>query len=254
MRALIAIFFCFFASDIFAFTMGDAINMAGRQRMLSQRITQSYILMGIQPESVRHQQVFERCMTEFANNLKQLDDFAAADPVDADLKKVKAEWETFSGIASRPVDKKNAADLFERSNIILPLANQYVMALQKLAGTTSAELVNISGRQRMLSQRMAKNYLAQYWGVAGVDGLKLLYEDLAEFENMLDFLLASELNTPEINRNLLKTRGHLKFVVRGFDGDMSISGSRLIFVISGTTDILLRNMDVITKQYAALLK
>ena len=243
-------------ADVFAtdrFSMGDAINIAGRQRMLSQRITQSYILQGIQPSVEKHRQVFERSMAEFERNLGQLAAFKPAAPVTSTLRLVQEEWQAFAEIARQPVSKFTAAELFQRSNTLLPAAHTYVMRLQALANHSSAELVNVSGRQRMLSQRIAKNYVAQHWGVAGSEGTRLLYEDLAEFEQMLTFLLESPLNTPDITRNLLKTQGHLSYTSRGFDGEMQMSEARQIHVITGTTDIMLRNMNVITGQYAQLL-
>jgi len=253
MRIFLALFLTLLCADTLAFSMGDAINIAGRQRMLSQRITQAYILRGIQPGVERHHQVFERCMREFARNLDQLAAFKSAAPIQNDLQAVQREWRAFEEVAHQPVSKRTAAELFKQSNTLLPAAHAYVMSLQKLADHRSAELVNVSGRQRMLSQRIAKNYVAQFWGVAGEEGVRRLYEDLAEFEHMLDFLLQSPLNTPEITRNLLKTQGHLNYASRGFDGEMQISEERQIHVITGTTDMMLRSMDVITGQYAELL-
>lgn len=253
MKITLALFLLLLCADSLALSMGDAINIAGRQRMLSQRITQTYILRGIQPDTERHGQIFERCMGEFARNLDQLAGFEEGASIRPHLRTVQREWGAFAKVARRPVDKRNAAELFRLSNTLLPAAHAYVMRLEQLAGHRSAELVNVSGRQRMLSQRIAKNYVAQFWDVAGDRGIERLYEDLAEFQHMLAFLLQSELNTPEITRNLLKTRGHLNYASRGFDGKMQISGERQIHVITGTTDIMLRNMDVVTGQYAELL-
>ncbi|SEA30257.1 type IV pili methyl-accepting chemotaxis transducer N-terminal domain-containing protein [Microbulbifer marinus] len=243
----------FISLDVYSFSMGDAINIAGRQRMLSQRITQTYMLRGIQPSAERHQQIFERCMREFSENLDQLAAFSEAAPIRADLQKVQQEWSAFEKIARQPVSKISAEKLFRRSNTLLPAAHNYVIRLQELADHKSAELVNIAGRQRMLSQRIAKNYVALFWGVSGEEGVTGLYEDLAEFQHMLDFLLQSPLNTPQITRNLLKTQGHLSYARRGFDAEMQISEERQIHVITGTTDMMLRNMDVITRQYTDLM-
>lgn len=241
------------APELPGFNMGDAINIAGRQRMLSQRITQAYILQGVQPNVEKHRQIFERSMAEFERNLEQLTAFQAAAPIRKVLNRVEAEWTQYAAVARQPVSKITAEELFRRSNTLLPAAHTYVMRLEALANHSSAELVNISGRQRMLSQRIAKNYVAHHWGIAGDEASQMLYEDLAEFEQMLAFLLESPLNTPEITRNLLKTRGHLSYASRGFDGDMQISEARQIHVVTGTTDIMLRNMNLVTGQYAELL-
>ena len=239
--------------DVAAFAMGDAINIAGRQRMLSQRITQAYILSGIQPDALRHRELLDKSLVEFQQNLDKLDRFVEANPAKNQLREEQRIWQEFKIVANQPVDKYNARKLFELSNRLLPAAHAYVMALQNISGTKSAELVNISGRQRMLSQRMAKNYLAEYWGIADVDGLKELYSDLAEFDRMLDYLLSSELNTEKLKAKLLRTQGYLDFVSRGFEGEMSLSKDRMVTVIPGTTDIMLYKMDEITKMYAKLM-
>lgn len=251
---LTAVFFLLFLSlDISAFTMGEAINIAGRQRMLSQRIAQAYILRGIQPSAERHEKVFSRSLQEFKRNHEKLSNFQGAEKIKSQLIKVQKEWEKFEQITLQPVSKESATRLFEQSNTLLSDTHTYVVKLQQLAQHNSAELINIAGRQRMLSQRIAKNYAAKLWEISQNNASSGLQQDLAEYTNRLNQLLDSPLNTPEITYNLRKARDHLNYASRGFGGEMKISEKRQIQVITGTTDLMLRNMNIVTEQYAKLL-
>lgn len=234
-------------------TMGDAINIAGRQRMLSQRIAESYLLKAMQPDSERGPTLLNRCVNEFDRNLEDLSRFAPAASLNTDLDAVKAAWEPYKQLVNAPIDKSQGVMLIRQSNQVLAAAHAYVNKLQTLSGTTTAELINIAGRQRMLSQRIAKNFLAARWGIDTQITTEALYEDLAEYQNMLDYLLASDVNTPAITAQLNKVKGYFNYASKGFDGAMDLSEDRLIHVVTGTTDYMLRGMDITTGLYAQLL-
>lgn len=257
MKALIIWACCFFLIGFAPLTlaqisMGEAIDRAGQQRMLSQRIAQNYLLAAIQPGSAKGMDRMQRAIQIFERNMLELENFSGAAPLKAELNEVKALWLNYKAVAQGVVNKANAEQLLRDSDTLLAAAHHYVKQLEQLASGKSAELVNISGRQRMLSQRIAKNYLAYFYKLGGEERIRALYEDLAEYENVLGYLKESELNTLEINVKLKKVEGQFNYASKGFDGLMQLTGDRLIYVITGTTDAMLKNMDDVTKMYAAL--
>lgn len=234
-------------------SMGEAINIAGRQRMLSQRIAQSYFLTGINPDSKRGLIQLNRAVVEFDRNLENLKHYRRAQSLEDTISAVEALWVPYRTLATAPVSKENAKVLLDQSNRLLTMAHRYVVALEALSGTNKGEIINISGRQRMLSQRIAKNFLAAHWQVTDEISTQLLYEDIAEYENVLSYLSELEINTPAIQTQLLKVTGQFRYASKGFDGAMSLSGKRLVHVVTGTTDAMLRGMNITTGLYAQLL-
>jgi hypothetical protein len=76
---------------------------------------------------------------------------------------------------------------------VLAIANKGTMQLERASGKPLGRLVNVAGRQRMLSQRVAKLYLAQAWKLPVPDAQAELDKSRGEFVAALDVLA----NAPE---------------------------------------------------------
>lgn len=187
-----------------ALTMGEAIDRAGQQRMLSQRIAQNYLLAVIQPDSDKGQDRMQRAMATFEANMALLEGFNRADAIRPALIQVKTLWLPYKQLALAERTADNTTRLLIKSDEILSAAHHYVSQLEALSDSQSSELVNVSGRQRMLSQRIAKNYFAWYLKVGGDERIQALYEDLAEYENIIGYLKESPLNSPRSAPNSIK--------------------------------------------------
>jgi len=143
----------------------SAINLAGQQRMLSQRIVKAWAQIGlnVQPELSRAQ--LAEAVRQFESNLSALDRAAASPEASAALAGLRAAWSPLRGALSGPVRQTDAAQLDARAEDVLMAAERLTRMLQEQAATPVSRWINLSDRQRMLSQRLVKIYMLQQWGI-----------------------------------------------------------------------------------------
>ncbi len=209
------------------------INLSGRQRMLTQKMSKEAFLVALKVEPEKNRQNLGRTMALFERTLIGLISG------DAGLKLAKAPnariaaqlgvvmelWKRF-----RPLVKRVAAGHADRATLrqiardnlpLLAEMNRAVKLFEKAAGADTAELavvINLSGRQRMLTQKMTKEYLLAALDIDRAANLKNLKGTMALFDRTLKGLLDGDdaQDLPPTTDPAI--RAQLKKVMRLWDG------------------------------------
>ena len=219
--------------------------------MLSQRIAKAYLLktMDVQPEKADKQ--YYASLKKFEQNLSDLKAFNSENhssaSVEISLSIIEKQWLTYKTELEKPIKQEAVFNILALSDKTLSACEELVKQLENIAQRQSAKWVNISGRQRMLSQRIAKFYSAISLEGINADydaGLQLAIE---QFESALQQLIASPDNTHFVNHKLRKVQTQWNFSKQGFK--QLTKGASTPLVIFMTTESILRQMNDITALY-----
>ncbi len=183
--------------------INDAINKSGRQRMLSQQLAKCYLQIGQAIDPVHSRQILDASLALFERQLIELKGFAPTQDIKAVLLNLEQSWVRYKEVLSDTAPNQHDAKLVLTINEdILLMAQKSTDQLEKFSRTAAGKVVNIAGRQRMLSQRMAKFYQALNWDVAPPNTLTKLAAARKEFAESLTVLAGFPNNTTDIKREL----------------------------------------------------
>ncbi|MEA3455568.1 MAG: type IV pili methyl-accepting chemotaxis transducer N-terminal domain-containing protein [Campylobacterota bacterium] len=227
--------------------MGDAVNKAGQQRMITQRILKDYALIGMNNIYGDPKKDLPEMIDLFDANLKNLKGFITDKPSLESLDEVSALWEPIKKTLQEAPAKDKAAKLQEDLEALLKAANKSTGLISKSSGETSLEIVNTAGKQRMLSQRMASLYMLKVWDINDPKFEEKLTKAMEEFSKAQETLLASELNSDEINALLAKSGRAFMFFEMTAESD---SKKYIPSLINQSANKILKNMNTATELYS----
>lgn len=230
-----------------------AINKAGRERMLSQRMAKAYFQLGQSVDVDRSKRVLDASISLFDRQLVELKNYAPTPEIKDTYQKLEKSWLAYKdvlvGSAPGQANGKRVLDLSEE---VLLLAHQGTVQLEKHSGTTVGHLVNIAGRQRMLSQRMAKFYQAMSWKL-GSEQAGEVEAARKDFTAALTTLGAAPGNTPALREELELVKQQWMFFEMALNqranGDKTLSTN-----VATTSERILETMENVVGMYEKLAK
>ncbi len=154
------------------------INLSGKQRMLTQKMTKLALMIdaGINTKESKAQlketaQLFEKTLNGFKSGDQDLGCIPSKDPqIQAQIAKIEKEWQQFNQHIQRIVEGKDGDGssleyLIKHNESLLQASNELVKRYeasnksQNYLDKARLHIVNIAGRQRMLTQKMTKEKL-----------------------------------------------------------------------------------------------
>ena len=227
--------------------LAQAVNEAGRQRMLTQRMLKDYAMIGIGNTFGNPTEDLKKVTEMFEDHLQGLTAFATDPETKKSLEEQRKLWEPIKKMLQEPPTKERAAELQGKLDALLKAADRTTKLFAKQTGKKSGEIINISGRQRMLSQRMANLYMLKVWGMNDPKFKEKMDAAMKLFSDSLDKLMASDLNSDEINKLLTRVKKNFMFFQI-----MNKSQTKFIpSLIYKKSNEILKDMNTVTGLYAA---
>lgn len=146
-------------------TVPAALNKAGRQRMLVQRASKAWLMLGLGTVPPRARALLAESTAAFEAQHAELGAYTPNESVAPALARTARAWGHYRELLAMPATRALAPEIYRASEVSQDAAHPLTLAYERSARTPAERLVNVAGRQRMLSQRMAKLHLFRVWDV-----------------------------------------------------------------------------------------
>ncbi len=231
--------------------LAKLIDIAGKQRMLSQRIAKDYLYIGEKVAVSKARKEMKASLDEMLKAHKILKDSINDPEITNLLSFVELSMEDFKHTAEEPYSLDNAQLIIDLSESMLEGSQYIVNSLKEKAKIKSTTIVDKAGRQRMLAQRIAKYYIAYQAGIRDKNTVDQMKEAVKSFSDAHRFLMGNPTNTPEINRKLKEIDRLWKIVYKFY---LNIEKGGLPLIVFNTTNDITKKMNTITELYVNLVK
>lgn len=230
-------------------TLQEIINLAGSQRMLSQRMVKSYCQVGLGILTKDSNVAIMQDVARFETHVEFLKKYSDDEIYQEKLEWVTIAWQRFKPLITAPVSRDKVLRINHLAEDLLYASDQITIMLQDQGNQRVQMMVNVSGRQRMLSQRLAKLYMLQSWGFNRMSINDSLLKVTAEFNAVLDRLRKA----PETPQQTLAHLEEVNIEWIWFKSALERHGGESYgLIVADTSNALTNKLDKITEEYTAI--
>jgi hypothetical protein len=218
-----------------------AIGKASKQGMLSQRIAKAYFYMRRDVQTAKARVQLDESLVAYVRNHDDL----KSEFKDKDLQELFTFIETslpdYANLINRGYNKKRAKQVLILSETLLEVNQTIVEKLREKSKLTRDNFIRLSGHGQMLSQRIAKLYIAYHAGFQDIKSEELFYKSVIDFTATLKALMNHSQNTPAVSAALTRVESLWKVLRRILD----LKQASLPVTVLMTTDKIREEMDAV---------
>ncbi len=252
-------------------SLNHVINLSGKQRMLTQRISKLSILAATnvdvknsKDKLIEYSKLYDRTLNGFVNGDKSFDLLPTKDKkILKYIEELKKEWKPFylniQALAKYPKkSKKPLSYIVKRNEKLLKMSDKLVQLFKDANKTRTfmdkvrANIVDVAGRQRMLTQKMTKEKLLIISKIDEKENKKKLKNTISVFDSSLNMLIKGnpqkKIATPtdkNIKEQLKKVSSIWSKLKPIYSSDKV--GKKELSTIISQNPILLKEMDKVVK-------
>jgi len=234
-----------------AVPLSQLINRSGKMRALSQRASKFYvqIALGVLPDKASES--LNATQRTIASVLESLIASNPPPEVRKPLSQLERDVAMLGTLLGGTPRLAEVAAVAKAADAMLDSANQSTTAFQETTKQSAARIVNLSGRQRMLSQRAARAYFMSAAGQDNASTQKQLGDAREEFKQALATLAAAPISTASIKNELELARSQWVFYEAALTRKPNGEG---LTVVATTSERIYEAMDNLTSLYEAALR
>ena len=223
------------------------VNRAGQLRMLSQRLVKLYALQAAGCDAEAAAALQRQAVGQLTERIEQLGRLLSKPTFGDLLDGVLGAWAALRGALDEAPRAERLLALDARAEALLRAADTLTAALEQAGAAPSLRIINLAGRQRMLSQRLAKEALFAALLPEPAAGLarEAAARTAAEVDAALATLRAAPLAGPELQAALAAAAAEWPRMTADLDAADSPDGLRRI---AASSESLLQRFEQLATQ------